>query len=284
MSDAGKKTVLQVADILAEQGLDVSVFEDTFFRKAIETRCATLGNLPFADYCGLLRSDPAELAQVTGSLRIGYSEFFRSPLTFACLEALILPAIIKRKAKSMDGGLRIWSAACSEGQEAYSIAILCDELLQHVESAPAYQIFGTDIDQVALQTARTGTYDEQALGRITLKRSQACFTRHGASYTVVQRIQDAVDFSTFDLVTEKGMCPPISIFGSFDLVFCCNMLFYYKPRVQHHIIEKISSCLAPGSYLVTGEAEREIVARHHFREVFPGSAIFKPEHEGGLTH
>jgi len=269
--------------ILAEQGLDASVFEDTFFRKAAEARRVAAGSGSLEDYCGILSDDPEELTRLTSSLHVGYSEFFRSPLTFACLETLLLPAMIKRKSRSLDGGLRIWSAACAGGQEAYSVAMLCDELLQQDGTAPSYQVFGTDIDQAALQSARTGTYDVHALGRLTLKRTQACFSRQGESYTVVQRIRDAVDFSIFDLIADKGLCPPISIYGNFDLVFCCNVLFYYKPQVQHRIIEKITSCLAPGSCLVTGEAERELFARHHFREIFPGSAIFRPEHEGGLS-
>ncbi len=269
--------------ILAEQGLDASVYEDTFFQKAVESRCAAVGGIPFAEYVRIVSGDPAELARFTGSLHVGYSEFFRSPLTFACLETLVLPSIIKRKVQNQDGGVRIWSAACAEGQEAYSVAMLCDELLRQASAAPAYQVFGTDIAGDALQTARTGTYTVPALGKVTLKRSEACFLRQGESYTVVQRIRDAVDFSAFDLVTERGMCPPISIYGRFDLVFCCNLLFYYKPHVQDRIIEKLDSCLAPGSCLVTGDAERDIVARHHFREIYPGSGIFKPEHEGGLS-
>jgi chemotaxis methyl-accepting protein methylase len=273
--------------LLADQGLDASVYEDTFFQKAVESRCAALGGIPFAEYVRIVSDDPAELARFTACLHIGYSEFFRSPLTFACLETLVLPFIIKRKAQNQEGGVRIWSAACAEGQAAYSVAMLCDELMRQASAAPdavpGYQVFGTDIDERALQTARTGTYTVSALGKVTLKRSEACFLRQGESYTVVQRIRDAVDFSAFDLVTEQGLCPPISIYGSFDLVFCCNLLFYYKPHVQDRILEKLGSCLAPGSCLVTGDAERDIVARHHFREVYPGSAIFKPEHEGGLS-
>lgn len=279
-------SLARIVEILAKKGVDAAVFENSFLQKTVESRCTALGSIPVTVYADNLRGNAEELAGLAGCLHVGYSEFFRSPLTFACLETLVLPSIITRKAQNQDGGVRIWSAACAEGQEAYSVAMLCDELLRQVSAAPAadlaYQVFGTDIDEAALQTARNGTYTVPTLGKVTLKRSEACFSRQGESYTVVQRIKDAVDFSTFDLVTEKGMCPPISIYGSFDLVFCCNLLFYYKPHVQHRILEKLSSCLAPGSFLVTGDAERDIVARHHFREVFPGSAIFKPEHEGGL--
>ncbi|OHD25630.1 MAG: hypothetical protein A2Y38_21855 [Spirochaetes bacterium GWB1_59_5] len=271
-----------VEGILREYGIDSSAYEDSFFQKCLQCRMSARG-ISWDVYERVLNSDKKEAATLADSLRVGYSEFFRNPLTFACLEAFILPAIIEKKKKSSDRGLRLWSAACAGGQEAYSIAMLCDELLSTDTTAMTYRVFGTDIDQASLHAAQVGAYDLGSMGKLSLRRSIAYFTRLADSFTVKPRLKEAVDFSSFDLVAEQGMCPPVSIYGSFDLIFCCNMLFYYKPEYQRRIIEKIASCLAPGSYLITGETEREIVARCHFREVFPGSAIFQPINEGRLT-
>lgn len=272
-----------VEGILRGYGIDSLAYEDSFFLKSLEARMSARGGISWDAYARVLSSDTKEAAVLADSLRVGYSEFFRNPLTFACLEAILLPLIIEKKKKNSDSGLRLWSAACAGGQEAYSMAMLCDEALSNAAADMTYRVFGTDIDQASLQTAQAGVYDLASMGKLSLRRSMAYFTRQADSFTVKPRLREAVDFSLFDLVAEQGMCPPISIYGSFDLIFCCNMLFYYKPEYQRRIIEKVASCLAPGSYLITGEAEREVVARHHFKEVFPGSAIFQPLDEGRLT-
>jgi len=273
---------LQVEGILSGHGIDGSAYEDSFFNKTLEGKMSARG-FSWAAYESVLRTDREEAVTFAGSLRVGYSEFFRNPLTFACLESIILPAIIEKKKKSADKDLRLWSAACARGQETYSVAILCDEALSNSTAPMTYRIFGTDVDPSALRDAQAGVYALESLGKLSLRRSMEYFTRVSDSYSVVPRLRDAVDFSLFDLVAEQGMCPPISIFGSFDLIFCCNMLFYYKPEYQRRIMEKLAVCLAPGSYLVTGEAEREILARYRFKEVLPGSAIFQPIPEGRLT-
>jgi len=258
----------QVEAILSGYGIDGSAYEDSFFNKTLEGRMSARG-IPWDAYESVLRTDSEEAVTFAGSLRVGYSEFFRNPLTFACLEAIILPAIIEKKKKSADKDLRLWSAACAGGQEAYSAAMLCDEALSNNTISMTYRIFGTDVDSSALRDAQAGIYGLESLGKLSLRRSMEYFTRVSESYSVVPRLRAVVDFSPFDLVAEQGMCPPISIFGSFDLIFCCNMLFYYKPEYQRRIMEKLAVCLAPGSYLVTGEAEREILARYRDEKARP---------------
>jgi chemotaxis methyl-accepting protein methylase len=87
-----------------------------------------------------------------------------------------------------------------------------------------------------------------------------------------------VDFSFFDLLSDQGACPASSIYGNFDLVLCCNLLFYYKPEFRTRILEKLSNTLAPGGFLVTGETEREILLKNGYREYIEFSSIFlKPE-------
>ena len=79
----------------------------------------------------------------------------------------------------------------------------------------------------------------------------------------------------YDLFDMNSGAPPSSIFGDFDLVVCANLLFYYKPAYRTIILEKTAKCLAPGGYLIAGEAERDILTRNNYREVFPQSAIFQ---------
>jgi chemotaxis methyl-accepting protein methylase len=87
-----------------------------------------------------------------------------------------------------------------------------------------------------------------------------------------------VDFSIYDLLDEHSSCPQASLFGDFDLIFCCNVLFYYRADIRQRILAKISRALAPGGYLVTDEVERECVANHHsLYAVAPPAAVFKKE-------
>jgi len=266
---------------LGAAGLDISIYDDCFLERSIERRIAVAGANSESAYLELLEKDRGEAMALFDSLHVGFSEFFRNPLSFACLERIVLPALAERKKAGDDRELRIWSAACAEGQEAYSAAILCDELLSTADSGLSCRIFATDIDERALAAAAAGVYDSAALGNVSLKRLTAYFSKKADAFALVPRIRGSVEFSVFDLLTNGGTCPPMSIYGDFDIVFCGNLLFYYKPERRKRILERIINCLAPGGYLVTGEAEREIVARHHFREAFPASAVFRIGGAGG---
>ncbi|MEI7664139.1 MAG: CheR family methyltransferase, partial [Bacteroidota bacterium] len=107
------------------------------------------------------------------------------------------------------------------------------------------------------------------------RRIQQWFTKEGDVFKIKPELKECLDFSVFDLFSDRLSSPPASIFGDFDLVFCANLLFYYKPEFRAFILAKMEKCLANGGYLVTGETEREILTRYGYREVFPQSAIFR---------
>jgi chemotaxis methyl-accepting protein methylase len=153
--------------------------------------------------------------------------------------------------------------------------MICEELLARSDADIACRIFASDIDEALLDLARRGVYEGSCMGKLSLERLGAFFTSRADAWTIDPRLAERIEFSRFDLLAEAGSCPPGSIYGNFDLVFCSNLLFYYRSDAQDRIIEKMEACLAPGGYLVTGEAERDIVARRRFRELFPGSAIFQ---------
>jgi chemotaxis methyl-accepting protein methylase len=171
--------------------------------------------------------------------------------------------------------LRIWSAACAAGQEAYSLAILLEELKSDYGNRFSYRIFATDQDESQVNAARNGQYHAVALNNLSLKRVGQWFTRKGETYTVKAELKKNMDFSVFDLFSENLSSPPGSIFGDFDLVFCANLLFYYKKEYRKIILEKTGKSLAAGGFLVLGEVEREILLNYGYKEVFPHSAVFR---------
>jgi chemotaxis protein methyltransferase CheR len=258
---------------LEGQGVDVSIFDDSFLLKSLKKRMTLSGNHTVKDYCNYLQQIEDEASIFLDSLNVNFSEFFRNTLAFACLEQIVLPKLIEKKRKGKE--IRIWSAACSAGQEAYSIAILFDELIERTKSNKGYRIFATDINQKELIKSKKGVYNRSVVGNVTLNRIQTYFTQRGETFTIRPNLKKHIDFSFFDLLQGDLLSPSTSIFGEFDLVFCSNLLFYYNPESRQRILEKITNNLAPGGYLITDNAEREIVKGNGFREVFVNSAIFQ---------
>lgn len=205
---------------------------------------------------------------------VNYSEFFRNPLTFAALEKIAVPELVRKARKAGRRELRIWSAGCAAGQEAYSIAMVIEELLEKTSQAFDYRIFATDACEAHVSLARAGVFGPDTLGNMGLKRLDRWFSRAGARYTVSPALAKHVAFSVFNVFENALSSPPESIFGNFDLVLCCNVLFYYKTGPREKILDKLAAGLGPGAYLVTGETERGFIMENGFRELFPESAVF----------
>jgi chemotaxis protein methyltransferase CheR len=254
---------------------DVSGFDKAFVETSIDRRLATHKNLTISDYISFLKINPEETKLLIESLHISHSEFFRNPLTFAFLEQFILPHLWAQKQKENNAEIRIWSAACASGQEAYSIAILLDELNQQSAKKINYRIFATDNNASELEKAKNGFFDSSAIQKISLRRVQNYFILKNEGYSISPAIKKQVDFSLFDLLTDQRSSPTPSIYGNFDLVFCSNVLFYYMPASRKRMIEKIGKTLANGGFLVTGETEREFLQKNGYVEVYMNSAIFQ---------
>ena len=258
------------------RGLDVSCYDASFLEKVIEQRRKAAAEETRSAYLERLAEDGAEAAAFSRSLRVTYSEFFRNPLALALLEQLILPGLAEQKDSSGRGEIRVWSAGCAAGQEAWSVAILLEELTTARDQPRAYRIFATDLSEPDLASARSGVYTAAAVGNVRLRHLDGCFSRQGESFAIVPRIRARVDFSLYDLLDASTACPPVSIYGDFDLVLCSNVLLYYSPETQRRILDKVQRSLAPGGYLVTGETERQIVERAGgFRAVAPPATVFR---------
>jgi chemotaxis protein methyltransferase CheR len=260
-----------IAVMIGMHGLDVSCYDRGFLGRTIELRREVLSDKTPAVYLDRLKEERAEAVALLHSLRVTYSGFFRDPLAFAVLERVVLPSL----ASGRRSDIRIWCAGCASGQEAWSVAILLDELSQRGDLPSAYRIFATDISERDLASAKAGVYSADALRDVRWKHVDACFTRQGDGFDVVQRIRERVEFSHFDLLNRRTALPPESIYGEFDLVMCCNVLLYYHAQSQRIILNKLRRGLAAGGFLTTGEAERPIAERAGFRAVAPPAGVFQ---------
>lgn len=266
-----------MVDLIREvHGLDLSPFDETFFAQLLCKRQSITSMSTSEQYLDLLEHNASEARTLQESMDVVYSEFFRNSLAFSLLEQTLLPEIFKKKEQSGQGEIRIWSAGCATGQEAWSAAILLDELIGPENRSLSYRIIATDRSQSALSRARIGRYDIETLGNVKSRNLRSAFSRRGDVFDIVPRIRDRVSFSVYDLLDPATICPPESIFGNFDLVFCCNVLFYYKHKIQTLILKKIRRCLAQPGYLITDATERRIVEKNRgFHLTAPPAAVFE---------
>jgi chemotaxis methyl-accepting protein methylase len=203
---------------------------------------AASGARSTAHYLDLLRSDAAEPARLLGRLTIKVSSLFRNPATFAAIASRVLPEL--RRARN-GRPLRVWSAGCACGEEAYGLAMLC------AASGPGWSVVGTDIDPSAVESARAGTYAVANAAEVPPELAGRHLARDGEIVAVRPELRRHVRFEVHDLASATA--PPGD--GSFDLVACRNVLIYYLAERQGWILRSLLGALAPGGYLVLGEAE-----------------------------
>lgn len=256
--------------------LDISCYSDAFLSDSFGRRCRATAGMTPARYFEHLSRDGSEAETFVRFLRIHHSEFFRDPFAFTLLEQRLLPSLASAKAASDYPELRVWSAGCAAGEEAYSIAILLRELCDEHVPQVRFRIFATDSSEEQLAMACAGAYSPTALGNVNLRHLGRWFSRRDDdTYVVVPELRERVDFSIHDLCDERISSPSASIFGEFDLIFCCNILFYFRPECQARVLDRLRRCLVPGGFLVTGDAEREITQAAGFRSLNLPAAIFQ---------
>ena len=255
--------------------IEISMFSNTFLENTIGSRMASTNTELTDQYLNKLINDHSEAVLLRASLTNSYSTFYRNPLTFAVLNQFVLPKIIHEKEKNHDPEIRIWSAGCASGQEAYSLAMIADNLSGKTNGSVRYRIFATDILPAELETAALGIYNFDEIMNLPYKYIDTFFSHSGDTFTIVDKLMANVEFSQYDLLDKVSSAPPASIFGDFDLVMCSNLMFYYKPEFQKIILEKFSRSIRDGGFLVTGEAETGIVnTTKGFRNYMPPAAVF----------
>ena len=253
MDEILSKTIMVMGRVHAK---DISIYDEDFLMKSLKRRQAATKEKNIASYCRYLEESSSEAAEFFNSLHIVFSRFFRDPLTFALLEQRIIPGIISSKPDGAE--IRVWSAGCALGQEAYSIAMLLDELISTGKKALRYRIFATDISGSALASAENGVFDPYNIQNLKVRQLQKYFITQDKDYTVVPQLKRNISFSYYDLLNLSSANPPESIFGDFDLVFCCNLLLYYKPEQRLLIINKLKKSMSGQGFLIVGETERTI--------------------------
>ncbi len=239
----------------SRKGFDFEGYRSAMIERRIQKRIRATHCKSFASYLDYLHANAEEAEKLRDVFTINVSEFFRDPLLFEYLYTVIMPAILSTKVNEQDKTLRIWSAGCARGEEAYSTAILVHELLSKDSLNIKPSIFATDIDTKALQFAADGVYSEKRLENIKLAWFRKYFRESDMGYIINALIRQMLQFSSYNLLDDKASVPPESLYGSFDLVLCRNVLIYFQQKQQDYIFQKLWKSLKPGGYLILGETE-----------------------------
>ncbi len=256
-------------------GRDLATLDERFLQRCVERRMEESDVATPEEYCQVLLGSPPEANCLHRSLDIHFSTLFRDPLTFAMLEQRVLPILLAQRSRSHRREIRIWSAGCAEGQEAYSLAILLKEMSVGAQREIPFRIFATDNSVAQIQIAAQGVFPLAAMENVRFGHLEKWFNKQGQSYAADKQLRDVIDFSVYDLLDTSTMVPPASIFGEFDLIMCCNVIYYYRHEFQTQILRKLRRALAPEGFLATGEAEGDSVRGARFLPMAPSVCLFQ---------
>ncbi len=227
---------------------DFSQYKPSTVHRRIERRMAVHQINGLTEYVRYLQQTPAEVEALFRDLLIGVTNFFRDPEAFTVLEAEAIPKLFADQ--RADAVIRVWSAGCSTGEEAYSLAILLVERMEALKQSFTVQVFATDIDSRAIATARAGVYPASIATDLTPERLARYFSIEpgGGAYRIHKGIRDMMVFSEQDLIKD----PP---FSKLDLIVCRNLLIYLGAGLQKQLIPLFHYALKPAGFLFLGTSE-----------------------------
>lgn len=241
-------------------------------RELVETRIARrmraggFGSLQ--EYLDSLAADSTgrEFTLLIDAMSTNLTSFNRESSHFEFVVKTALPELLARKQKTGDQRIRMWSAACSTGEEPYTLAMY---LLNAIPNMRRWdlKILATDISTHVLQVARFGFYSGERIRPLPMGFGQRFFSPSSLDgergFSVAQEVRDLVSFRNLNLVHNWPFT------GPFDLIFCRNVMIYFDQPTQERLVQRFWECLLPGGYLFTGHAESLNGMSHRFRFVEP---------------
>lgn len=225
--------------------IDFTFYKPSTIVRRIERRMAVNQIHELNDYVRYLESFPTELTALHKDLLIGVTSFFRDPDAFALLREQLVKRVFPN---AQEGKLRIWVAGCSSGEEAYSIAILCREVMEAQNVHLDIKIFATDVDRDAVLDASGGAYPESVLTSIDPALISKYFVPQDDGFRVARQVREMVVFAQHNLVKD----PP---FTNIDLISCRNLLIYLQPVLQRRVLELFNFSLNAEGILFLGSSE-----------------------------
>ena len=255
-----------------ERGADFTGYKRPSLTRLIRRRMQTAGVDGYGAYVDLLQVEPSELGALLDVLLINVTAAFRDPPAWAELAGSLLPETLA--ALDPDEPVRVWSAACATGEEAYSLAILLHTLLGDEQYKRRVKIYATDVDEQALTVARQGRYRPDDLAGLTPEQRETYFEPDGGLLRFRADLRPSLIFGRHDLLQDA----PIS---RVVLLVCRNVLMYFTAETQTHVLERFSFALHEHGLLMLGKAEMLLTQSQLFTPVSLSQRIFRPRHRAG---
>ena len=246
-------------------GVDFGEHKPATFKRRLARRMVVRKAASVGAYLELLRREPGEVQCLYDDLLIKVTSFFRDEHSFEELKAVAFPEILKHKAPGLP--VRAWVVGCATGEEVYSLAI---SLLEYLGDGPADHpilIFGSDLDDKAIERARAGLYPEEAVEGLGEARLKRFFVRTERGWRVSQALRDLCVFVRHDVARD----PP---FARLDLMTCRNVLIYFVPALQRRVIAAAHYCLNQPGYLLLGPSESTTGVSKWFAPSSKGEGLF----------
>jgi two-component system CheB/CheR fusion protein len=237
-----------LANLQTKFGKDFSNYRLSCLQRRVALRMTTLKLATLDEYMAYLAGNPKEIEQLLDTVTIHVTEFFRDAEVFDAVSNGILPAIVSRKLHSPSRTIRVWSAGCSTGEEAYSLAII---ILRHLRGGDidlALEVYGTDVSKEACAVAREGIYAARKVEIVPGDVRRKYFESAGQEYRVVSDVRRCVKFSVHDLFSP----PPFSLL---DLVVCRNVLIHFDHAVRNDVLKRFHAALGDHGLLILGKSE-----------------------------
>ena len=228
------------------RGTDFTGYKRPSLRRLVDRRMSIAGSKEYRAYRDLLEVEPDEAHALLDALLINVTAMFRDPDAWQQLREELLPEALSMLGP--DEPVRVWSAACASGEEAYSLAIVLHELLGDEAYRRRVKIYATDIDEGALSVARAGTYAVKVLAPLEQARRDRYFVPDGERFRFRPDLRPTLIFGRHDLLQDA----PIS---RVLLLSCRNVLMYFTPESQTRVLERLSFALHPNGLLLLGRAE-----------------------------
>ena len=232
--------------VKTSRGFDFTGYKRSSLMRRVDRRMAQIGVASYVDYLDRLELHGDEFTSLFNTVLINVTGFFRDAEAWQHLSQEVLPALLARKPVSQP--LRVWSAGCASGEEAYTLAIVLAELMGLAEFRDRVKIYATDVDEEALAHARQAAYTEREVRGIPPELLERYFDQTGGRFVFRKDLRRSVIFGRNDLVQDA----PIS---RIDLLVCRNTLMYFNAETQARILTRFHFALASAGMLFLGKAE-----------------------------
>ncbi|AGX87965.1 chemotaxis protein CheB [Candidatus Symbiobacter mobilis] len=232
--------------LLQVGGIDFQEYKTGTVMRRIERRMNVRQVTSLEAYLDMLNDDRNEVLALRRELLIPVTSFFRDTEAFDILGRQIIEPMVARK--QAGDSIRVWAAAVSTGEEAYSIAMMFLEAFDQLKRWPSLKIFATDVEQQNIETAGAGTYPESIAAEVSPQQLERFFIKKGNNFVVKNELRQCIVFARHNLLTD----PP---FTRMDLVVCRNALIYFRSQAQERALKRLQYALLPGAYLFLGSSE-----------------------------